>query len=107
MTKITFIDANGTTSTVKAVDGDSVMQTARLNNISGIVAECGGAMACATCHAYVDDAWADRVGPVGEDESEMLDFASCEVKETSRLTCQIKIEPKLDGLVIRLPEEQL
>jgi len=72
------------------------MDIARANDIDAIAAECGGEMMCATCHAYVDDAWADKVGPAPEDEREMLDFASCEVKSTSRLSCQIKIT-KYDG----------
>ncbi|WP_071673551.1 2Fe-2S iron-sulfur cluster-binding protein [Nioella nitratireducens] len=107
MPKVTFIDADGTETTVAAKIGDSVMQTAMAHGIDGITAECGGAMACATCHAYVADDWADKVGPAGETEADMLDFAACEVKPTSRLSCQIVVAENLDGLIVYLPEHQV
>lgn len=107
MTKITFISASGIETEVEAADGDSLMETARANDIDGISAECGGEMMCATCHVYVDDGWMDRVGSASDDEREMLDFASCEVTGASRLCCQVKIASTLDGLIVRLPESQI
>ena len=107
MTEITFVTPDGTTKPISAVDGNSVMQTAVANNVAGIVAECGGAMACATCHVYIDKAFADIVGEASEEEAEMLEFAACDVRETSRLSCQIKISPQLDGLVVYLPDSQV
>lgn len=83
------------------------MQVAKAHAIDGITAECGGAMACATCHVYVDGAWASKTGEVSESEADMVEFAACEVKQTSRLSCQIKITEELDGLVLHLPEAQI
>ncbi|MCB8836412.1 2Fe-2S iron-sulfur cluster-binding protein [Aurantimonas sp. VKM B-3413] len=107
MTTITYVAADGTRTDVEAEDGSSVMQTAVSNDVDGIVGECGGAMACATCHVYVDEAWADKVGARQSGEEDMLDFAASEMKPTSRLSCQIKISPELDGLVVHLPESQI
>lgn len=106
MTKVVFISHDGSETEVEAIDGDNVMRTALAHDIDGIVAECGGSMMCATCHCYVDEAWAERVGPRADGEDDMLDSASSEVKPTSRLSCQIRIAPELDGLVIHLPESQ-
>ena len=105
MPKITFIDVGGATRTVEAPAGWSVMEAAVKNNVPGIEAECGGACACATCHVYVDDAWTDRVGPAEAMETDMLDFAS-DLRSNSRLSCQIRVKPELDGLVVRTPERQ-
>jgi ferredoxin, 2Fe-2S len=105
MTKITYIDVQGTARTVDAADGSTVMENAVRNGIPGIEAECGGACACATCHVYVDEAWKDKVGEPASMEEDMLDFAF-EVKPTSRLSCQIKVRPELDGLVVRTPAKQ-
>ncbi len=107
MTKVIFKFADGGEVTVDANDGDSVMEIARANDIDQIAAECGGEMMCATCHAYVDDAWADVVGAASEGEQEMLEFASCEVKATSRLSCQVRINAQMDGLILHLPESQV
>lgn len=107
MAKITFVSADGGEVTIDAKDGDSVMQTAVANNVDGIVAECGGSMMCATCHVYVADDWQSAVGPASGDERAMLDFAASEVKETSRLSCQIAITDDLDGLRVHLPEAQI
>ena len=105
MPKITFIEKNGTEHAVEAAAGLSVMEAAVKNLVPGIDADCGGACACATCHVYVDPAWADKVGKPDAMEESMLDFAY-EPKEHSRLSCQIKVTPELDGLVVRLPEFQ-
>ena len=105
MTKITFIDHAGKSTTVDAEDGSTVMEAAIRNDVAGIEAECGGSCSCATCHVYVDEAWADRVAPIEELEQAMLDFAF-DVKPTSRLACQIKVDDSLDGLVVRTPARQ-
>lgn len=107
MARITFVSADGEEVTVDGKDGDSVMQTALANNVDGIVAECGGSMMCATCHVYVADDWRSTVGPASGDERAMLDFAAAEVKETSRLSCQIAITDDLDGLRVHFPEAQI
>lgn len=107
MTKITYIDSDGTAATFEAQDGESVMSVAIANGVDGIVAECGGSMMCATCHCYVDEDWVERTGTRNDGEDDMLECAASEVRETSRLSCQIKITPDLDGLVVHLPEEQV
>jgi 2Fe-2S ferredoxin len=81
------------------------MEAAKLNSVAGIEAECGGACACATCHVYIDGAWREKVGKPAEMEEDMLDFAF-DVREESRLSCQIKVSADLDGLVVRVPEKQ-
>ncbi|NWG71884.1 MAG: 2Fe-2S iron-sulfur cluster binding domain-containing protein [Parvularculaceae bacterium] len=105
MPKITYIEKNGKEHVVEAAAGLSVMEAAVRNMIPGIDADCGGACACATCHVYVDPAWADKVGKPETMEESMLDFAY-EPKENSRLSCQINITADLDGLIVRLPEFQ-
>lgn len=106
MTKVIFISHDGRETAVNAIDGDNVMRTALDHDIEGIIAECGGSMMCATCHCYVDEAWVERIGPRADGEDDMLESASGEVRPTSRLSCQIRIAPELDGLVIHLPERQ-
>ena len=105
MAKITFIQPDGKQQVVQAEVGWTVMEAAKKELIGGIEAECGGACACATCHVYVDDAWREKVGKPAEMEEDMLDFAF-EVKESSRLACQIKVTADLDGLVLRVPDKQ-
>jgi 2Fe-2S ferredoxin len=105
MAKITFIQPDGSQQTVDAEPGVTVMEAAKLHNVPGIEAECGGACACATCHVYIDAAWRDKVGKPESMEEDMLDFAF-EVREESRLCCQIKVRPELDGLVVRVPGKQ-
>lgn len=105
MIKITYIDAAGTSRTVEAEEGATVMETALRNSVPGIEAECGGACACATCHVYVDEAWAPKLPPAQQMEEDMLDFAF-DVRPTSRLSCQIRVRPDLDGLVVTTPERQ-
>ena len=105
MPNITYIDAHGESRTVEGEVGATVMETAIRNVVPGIEAECGGACACATCHVYVDDAWMEKVGPAEPMEEDMLDFAF-DVRPNSRLSCQIRIRPDLDGLVVRTPERQ-
>lgn len=105
MAKITFIQSDGTSQIVDAEVGLTVMEAAKKALVPGIEAECGGACACATCHVYVDDAWMEKVGKPSEMEEDMLDFAF-DVRDNSRLSCQIKVTDKLDGLVVRVPEKQ-
>ena len=105
MPKITFIEHDGTTHVVEAEIGSTVMETALKNGVSGIVAECGGACSCATCHVYVDQAWLGKVGKPSQEEDEQLDNAF-DVRPNSRLSCQIKVTEDLDGLVVRTPSYQ-
>ncbi len=106
MVKVKFVAADGSETTVEGEDGASVMHTAVAEDVDGIVGECGGSMMCATCHCYVDDAWTGKTGERSEDEDDMLEGAASEVKPTSRLSCQIKLDPSLDGLIVHMPEEQ-
>jgi 2Fe-2S ferredoxin len=105
MPKITYIEHDGTSRTVDAEIGATVMETAIRNRVPGIVAECGGACSCATCHVHVDEAWREKVGPPSPMEEDMLDFAF-DVRPNSRLSCQIKVTDELDGLVVNTPERQ-
>ena len=105
MAKITFIQPDGTQQTVEAKNGMTVMEAAKLNDIAGIEAECGGACACATCHVYVDAAWREKTGKPAEMEEDMLDFAF-DVRAESRLSCQLKVSDAIDGLVLRVPSKQ-
>ncbi len=104
MTKITFIQADGTVREIEAEDGSTVMEVAIQNDIPGIVAECGGACTCATCHVYVDEKWADITGTPSAMEEDMLDFAF-EVQPNSRLSCQVKVSKGIDGLIVRVPKQ--
>lgn len=105
MAKITFVQTDGSRREVDADPGITVMEAAKQNDIAGIEAECGGACACATCHVYIDAAWQEKVGKPGDMEEDMLDFAF-DVRDESRLACQIKVTPELDGLVVSVPAKQ-
>jgi 2Fe-2S ferredoxin len=105
MPKITFKSHRGEEKIVAADTGMSVMEAAVRNNVRGIDADCGGACACATCHIYIDDAWLQRLGPRTDMEASMLDLAEG-VRDNSRLACQIKITPELDGLCVVTPASQ-
>ena len=105
MPKITFIDYEGNESVVDADIGQSVMEAATQNDVSGIDADCGGACACATCHVYVNPDWVSVVGKPSELEAEMLAVAE-NVEENSRLSCQMPITEEYDGLVLTTPESQ-
>lgn len=106
MPQITYIEHNGATHAVEVSSGTSVMQGAIDNAISGIVAECGGALACATCHCFIDEAWLDRAGGASEEELQMLEFSAGGMQTGSRLSCQVVVTDELDGLIVRLPESQ-
>jgi 2Fe-2S ferredoxin len=105
MPKVTFIEHSGKEHTVEVATGLSVMEAAVKNLVPGIDADCGGACACATCHVYVDPAFAAKIPAKSDMEQTMLDFAN-EVTDDSRLSCQIKVTAELDGLVVRLPVSQ-
>ncbi len=105
MTRITYIEFNGTEHAVDVADGLSVMEGAVRYTIPGIEADCGGACACATCHVYVAEEWKEKVGPAESMEEDMLDFAF-DVRDNSRLSCQIKVTDELDGLKVNLPARQ-
>lgn len=105
MPKITFRTADGREQTIVAVEGHTVMESALRNNVDGIIAECGGACACATCHVYVDDAWLDVLPAPNAMEQDMLDFSEFR-QDNSRLSCQIRITPALDGLQVTTPADQ-
>ena len=105
MIHVTYIDSRGVLRKVEAQEGATVMETALRNSVPEIEAECGGACACATCHVYVADEWTGIVGKPSQMEEDMLDFAF-EVRPTSRLSCQIKVTPALDGLVVATPARQ-
>jgi 2Fe-2S ferredoxin len=105
MAKITFIGHDGTAREVTAQNGMSVMEAAVKNMVPGIDADCGGACACATCHVYVEPDWLEKTGKRSEMEEDMLDFAF-DVRDNSRLSCQIKVSDALDGLTVKVPEKQ-
>jgi 2Fe-2S ferredoxin len=105
MSRITYIEHDGTEHIVDVKTGHSVMEGAVKNNIPGIDADCGGACACATCHVYVDEAWRSKTGEKSAMEESMLDFAE-NVEDSSRLSCQIKVTDALDGMVVRMPKSQ-
>ncbi len=105
MPKIKYVEHNGKEHEVEVPNGWSVMEGAVKNLIPGIDADCGGACACATCHVYVAPEWAGKVGVKTDMEETMLDFAQ-ELEPTSRLSCQIKVSPELDGLTVRMPKSQ-
>ena len=105
MAKITYIEHNGTSHTVEVKKGLSVMEGAVQNNIPGIDADCGGGMACATCHVYVKEEWFDKLVKKEDGEEDMLDMAY-EPNKFSRLSCQLIVSNDLEGLVVKLPEKQ-
>jgi 2Fe-2S ferredoxin len=106
MAKIIYIEFNGKEHVLDVAPGMSVMQSAIANNIRGIIAECGGACSCATCHVYVDPSWVNRLDQKSEIEVSMLE-AVCDVQPNSRLSCQIEVTEKLEGLVVRMPKKQV
>lgn len=106
MAKITFVSSDGQRTDIVAEEGDSVMRSAVMNDVAGIEADCGGSLACATCHVYVDESWIDRLPAMSDAEDDMLDFTACERAPNSRLSCQLQISEDLDGLVVHLPQEQ-
>jgi len=105
MPKINYIEHTGKLHTIEVPNGLSVMEGAVQNNIPGIDADCGGSMACATCHVYVKEEWFDKINKKSEGEDDMLDQAF-EPNKFSRLSCQISVSNEIDGLVVDLPKKQ-
>ena len=105
MPKITYIDYKGKSETIEVSSGLSVMEGAIQNNINGIDADCGGSMACATCHVYVQEKWLNKLSKIEDAEQDMLDMAF-EPKKNSRLSCQLIVSDELDGLQVTTPEKQ-
>lgn len=106
MTRIIFTEHDNTRHELDVDDGVTLMHAAVENSIPGILGECGGYCSCATCHAYIETPWNESVPEMTEDEQELLSGA-LDVKETSRLICQITVEAGLDGLVVKLPQAQI
>ena len=105
MPKITYVEFNGTEHVVDVPVGHTIMEGAVKNMIPGIDGDCGGACACSTCHVYVDAAWTEQIGKPEGMEVDMLDFAH-DVKDNSRLGCQIKVSEEHEGLKVAMPESQ-
>ena len=105
MPKITYIDSNENSKTIDIENGLSVMEGAIQNNIPGIDADCGGGMACATCHVYVKEEWLNKLDKPEDAEQDMIDMAF-EPKKNSRLSCQLIVSDKLDGLIVTTPSKQ-
>ncbi len=105
MSKITYKDFQGNTKTIQVENGLSVMEGAIQNEIPGIDADCGGSMACATCHVYIDNKWVEKIPKAEDAEVDMIDMAF-EPKKNSRLSCQIIVSDELDGLEVTTPEKQ-
>ena len=106
MPKITYVDAKGNSKTIEVENGLTVMEGAIQNDIPGIDADCGGSMACATCHVYVKEEWFNKLPKKEDGEEDMLDMAF-EPKKNSRLSCQLMVSDQIDGLVVNLPEKQV
>ncbi|MDA9687073.1 2Fe-2S iron-sulfur cluster-binding protein [bacterium] len=105
MSKITYNTHENKIHTVDVQNGLTVMEGAVQNDIPGIDADCGGGMACATCHVYVNEEWLDKLPAKEDGEEDMLDMAY-EPNKFSRLSCQIVVSDDLDGLVVNIPEKQ-
>ncbi len=106
MPTIHLIQPGGERQTLDVKGGQSLMRAATDLGVTGIVADCGGNMNCATCHVYVDPAWAPRLTPASDDEQAMLEMTASEARATSRLSCQIGLSDALDGLVVEIPPTQ-
>jgi 2Fe-2S ferredoxin len=105
MAKITYKDQEGNSKTIEVENGLSVMEGAIQNNIPGIDADCGGSMACATCHVYVEEKWLNKLPKAEEGEVDMIDMAF-EPKKNSRLSCQLIVSDEMDGLEVTTPAKQ-
>ena len=106
MPSVVYILKSGEERRLTVSNGSTVMRAAIQNDLPGIDAECGGCLSCATCHVYVDPAFADRLPPMSEDEDDLLSGVSAERQPTSRLSCQLTMTDALDGLIVRIPERQ-
>ncbi|MFU0507055.1 2Fe-2S iron-sulfur cluster-binding protein [Pseudaminobacter sp. NGMCC 1.201702] len=106
MPKVTFTDYQGNSAEIEIAEGQTLMEGARNAGIEAIAADCGGACACATCHVYVAEEWRDKLEPRSETERDMLEFAAAETTPASRLSCQITITARHEGLRVRTPRTQ-
>ncbi|MEU2257769.1 2Fe-2S iron-sulfur cluster-binding protein [Nocardia xishanensis] len=106
MGRVVFVQPDGSKQEVDAVEGQSVMQVARAGLVPGIVAECGGELSCATCHVFVGEPWSGLLPERSEEEADMLEVAAEEPTECSRLSCQVKFDAALDGMVVAIPSAQ-
>ena len=106
MAKITYIHHSGEKKIIEVENGLSVMEGAIQNNIPGIDADCGGGMACATCHVYVKEEWLNKLDKPEDAEQDMIDMAF-EPKKNSRLSCQLIVSEELDGLIVTTPSKQV
>ena len=106
MITVHLVEPNGTRHTVQGHEGQSLMRAATAAGVDGITADCGGCMTCATCHVYVDPAWLERLPRPSAEEDSMLDMTAEPRRPNSRLSCQVVLDPALEGLVAGLPESQ-
>lgn len=106
MVTIRYVSAAGAETIVDACEGDTLMQAALMNNVDGIVGECGGSCMCATCHCFITGEFAEMLPPISEVEAELLDSAATARHATSRLACQLKVTTNLEGMIVNLPEVQ-
>ena len=106
MVAITFIDDSGNERVVEAKSGETLMEAALSNSVEGISAECGGACACGTCHCFIEQGWREKIPAMAEAEAELIEYG-VEGTPDSRLACQVQVAEELNGMVVRLPEDQL
>jgi 2Fe-2S ferredoxin len=107
MPRVQYIAADGQVTELEVEDGTSIMQAALMKGLPGINADCGGACQCATCHVYVDDAWAVKLPAMGDTEDAMLDSSAEPRQSSSRLSCCLPMSAELDGIVVRIPARQV
>ena len=105
MSKVTYIENDGKSHTIDVQNGLTVMEGAIQNNIPGIDADCGGSMACATCHVYVKEEWFNKLPKKEDGEEDMIDMAY-QPNKSSRLSCQLTVSDKLAGFTVNIPEKQ-
>lgn len=106
MAIITYVEHDGREHVITVTAGKTLMEGARDNNVPGILADCGGACACSTCHIYIDETWVQKLPPIVGMERDMLGFAVDPDDRLSRLACQIKITEAMDGLIVKMPQFQ-
>ena len=106
MTKVVFVEHNGTEHEIQGDNGQSLMQLAMDNAVPGIDADCGGGCACGTCHVLIDGKWSAKANPISSSEASMIEMAP-DSSENSRLACQVQVSDALDGMMVKLPEFQM
>jgi 2Fe-2S ferredoxin len=104
MPKVTWVLGDGREISANVAIGHNLMEAAVANNVPNVIGECGGCLSCATCHVYVDPAWAAKTGKPAEMEDDMLEITTAERRELSRLSCQILATEELDGLILHVPQ---